>query len=361
MPFQRATLTTIRQRAAAQVAAELNVGSVLPKGVLAALSNALAGMSHSLHGHLDWLSHQFIPTEETDSAELERIGRLWGKTRKPAAGATGLVHCTGSGVATIPAGTIFKRADGAEYETLASTDLVSDEADVEVEALVQDGVNGVATNATVGTTLSLSSPIAGVSSQAEVADQGGGLGLVNGSDLETDLQLLSRILQRVQTPPHGSAEADFIGWALEVSGVTRAWVITPWGLLGTIGVAFVRDGDAGSIFPNGAAVDDMQAYLEDPARKPVTASIVAFAPSEETLDADITLTPNNAAVRAEVDAAIDDLLLREASVGGTLKLSKLRQAIGNAPGVEDFVVNDPIADRTSAADGLLVRGNTVFS
>jgi uncharacterized phage protein gp47/JayE len=39
--------------------------------------------------------------------------------------------------------------------------------------------------------------------------------------IETLDALYSRYLQRVQNPGHGGNAADYIGWALEVPGVTK--------------------------------------------------------------------------------------------------------------------------------------------
>ena len=49
-------------------------------------------------------------------------------------------------------------------------------------------------------------------------------GIAGGADEQSDLLLLQRVLARLRQPPHGGADFDYIRWALEVPGVTRAWV-----------------------------------------------------------------------------------------------------------------------------------------
>ena len=66
-------------------------------------------------------------------------------------------------------------------------------------------------------------------------------GLAAGSDAETDESLRARVLRRIQKPPQGGAGYDYVAWALEVPGVTRAWVYPAEMGLGTVTVRFVRD------------------------------------------------------------------------------------------------------------------------
>ena len=64
--------------------------------------------------------------------------------------------------------------------------------------------------------------------------------LTGGTDTETDDQLRARILHRIQNPPMGGAQADYVTWALAVPGVTRAWAAPEQGP-GTITVRFLMD------------------------------------------------------------------------------------------------------------------------
>jgi uncharacterized phage protein gp47/JayE len=67
--------------------------------------------------------------------------------------------------------------------------------------------------------------------------------LVNGSDIESIPDLRARLLERIQNPPSGGAAEDYVAWALEVPGVTRAWVYPKEMGAGTVTVRFVRDND----------------------------------------------------------------------------------------------------------------------
>ena len=81
-------------------------------------------------------------------------------------------------------------------------------------------VAGAFTNCDPGTPISLAQPIAGINS--------GGLTVgfaTGGADDETVDELRNRMLAKYRAPPQGGAASDYVLWALEVPGVTRAWCL----------------------------------------------------------------------------------------------------------------------------------------
>ncbi|NDY41242.1 baseplate J/gp47 family protein [Dissulfurirhabdus thermomarina] len=352
--MDRPTLQDLLARIEQDLASRLEAGSaLLRRSVLGVLARVLAGTAHGLYGYLEWISSQIIP-DTADSDVLDRWASWWGVSRKPAAAASGQVTLTGTDGSVVPAGTALQRADGAEYTTDADATISGGSAIVDVTAAAagQDG------NADAGTTLSLVSPVAGVDSSATVATGG----LTGGADAETDDDLRARLRLRVQNPPHGGAKADYERWALEVSGVTRAWVLPGWLGAGTVGVAFVRDDDADPI-PDAAEVQAVQDHLD--AVRPVTAAVTVFAPTPHPVDLTIQLDPNTAAVQAAVQAELEDLFRREAAVedgtgSGTLRISHVREAISLAEGEEDHVLVAPTADITVAQGEIATLGTITW-
>jgi uncharacterized phage protein gp47/JayE len=79
-------------------------------------------------------------------------------------------------------------------------------------------VAGDFTRCEPGTPISIARPIDGINSGGETIGD-----TVGGTDQERQEQLRSRMLARYRAPPHGGARHDYIAWALEVPGVTRAW------------------------------------------------------------------------------------------------------------------------------------------
>lgn len=345
MAFARPTLTQLIERAQSDVETRLpGTQPRLRNSVLGVLARAHPGAVHGLYGHLDWIARQALP-DTADAEFLERWASIWDVTRKAASFAAGPVTLTGTTGAVVPAGTRLTAADGQEVETDAEVTLAAGTATAQVTALAA----GQAGNLAAGTALTLVSPVAGVNAQATVAAGG----LVAGADAETDDALRTRLLARIQAQPHGGAEADYIAWALEVAGVTRAWVYPNELGLGTVTVRFVRDDDA-SIIPDAAEVAAVQAHLD--ALRPVTAGLTVVAPIAVPLDLTIHLTPNTSTVQAAVLAELADLLRREAEPGGTILISHIREAISLAAGETNHVLTAPVADVTHTTGQIATLG-----
>lgn len=350
MPFSRPALSDLIERAVQDIETRLpGTDARLRRSNLNVLARTHSGAVHGLYGYLDWISRQVLP-DTADAEILERWASIWGVTRKAASFAAGPVTLTGTTGTVVPAGTVLAAADGQEFETDAEVVLASGTATAQVTALAA----GQAGNLADGTALSLVSPIAGLNSQATVASGG----LVSGADAETDTALRARLLARIQTPPQGGAEADYIAWALEVPGVTRAWVYPAELGLGTVTVRFVRDDDA-SIIPDAAEVTAVQGYID--ALRPVTAEVTVVAPVAVPLDLTIALTPNTSAVQAAVQAELEDLLRREAEPGGTILISHIREAISLAAGETNHVLTVPAADVTHTTGQIATLGTITWA
>lgn len=352
MAFSRPTLSELIERTLADMSSRVvgAVGAVLRRSMLGVIARVIAGASHQLHGHLDWVSRQILP-DTADDEELDRHGSLWGVTRKAADYAAGNVTFTGTNGSTIPALTVLQRSDGVEFTTDAEGTISGGTATVAVTC----STAGTTGNTDASTTLSLLSPVSGVNSSATVAVGG----LTGGDDTESDDDYRARIAARIQQPPHGGADFDYVTWAKEVAGVTRAWCYPQYLGPGTVGVTFVRDDDTGSIIPDTNEVQEVQDYIDE--LRPVTADVTVFAPTPVELDMTIAISPNTAAVQAAITAEIEDLLLREAEPGGTILLSHLREAVSIAAGEYDHDLTVPAADVTHSTGELAVLGTITFS
>lgn len=351
MPFQRPTLEDLIERAAADIATRLpGADAKLRRSNLNVLTRTHSGAVHGLYGYLDFIARQAMP----DTAESEFLGRwasFWGIARKSASFAAGDVTFTGANASVIPEGTLLQRGDGAEYTTDAEATIAAGTATVGVTA----SLAGAAGNADAGVVMNLVSPIAGVNTAATVAAGD----IAGGADEESDESLLARLLARLQEPPHGGADFDYVAWALEVPGVTRAWVYPQELGLGTVTLRFVRDDDP-SIIPDSGEVQAVQDYIDE--RRPVTADVTVVAPIAVPLDFEISgLLPDEQAVRDAIAAELADLLRREAEPGGTILVSHIREAISIAAGEHDHALVSPTADVTHNTGEIAVMGNITWS
>ncbi|PQZ87677.1 baseplate J protein [Pseudomonas trivialis] len=350
MPFARPTLPELIDRVTTDISGRVTgvQSAVLRRSLLGILARSEAGAVHMLYGFLEWAAKQAI-IDTAEKEYLERWAAIWKVFRKAADYSTGAGLLSGAIGSTLPAGTILQRQDGVQYRVLADavfTDVTLQPTVVAVEA----GADG---DAQAGTPLFLLSPVAGVQSTGSAAtDIDGGL------DVETDAQLLSRLLKRIRQPPHGGAASDYELWALEVPGVTRVWVYPLQMGAGTVTVLFVCDGED-DIIPEAAKVAEVQAYID--ARRPVTAEVFVAAPVADPLNMAVKLSPNTAAVQAAVRAEVADLIVRDSKPGSPTLISRLREAVSIAAGEADNQITAPTADVAHATGHMAVPGTITFS
>jgi uncharacterized phage protein gp47/JayE len=343
-------LTELIERAASDIEAALpGTDARLRRANLNVLARVHAGAVHGLYGYLKWMAEQLM-IDTCEGPYLDRYSSIWGVTRRPAEFAQGPVTLSGTSGVVVPAGSTLRRGDGTTYTTMADATLASGAATAQALATAA----GEAGNAAAGTALTLTEPIAGVSSAVTVAAGA----IVGGIDSESDAALRDRVLLRIRQTPMGGAAWDYTSWALEVPGVTRAWVYPLEGGPGTVVVRFVRDDDA-ALIPDAAEVAAVQAYIDE--RRPVCAAVTVAAPVAAPLDLTITLTPGTAAVKAAVQAELQDLLRREATPGGTLLVSHIREAISVAAGETNHVLVTPAADVAHAAGQIATLGTITWS
>lgn len=350
MPFNRPTLAELIDRAAGDIEAALpGADARLRRSNLGVLSRVLAAEVHQLYGALQQVEKElFIDT--CSAGNLDRHAAVWRLGRRGAQFAEGPVVFGGANGALVPAGARVVRADGVEYETIADAVIAAGAATAQVMA-VAAGVDG---NAAGGTAVSLVSSIANVQARAAV----GVGGIVGGAGVESDASLRDRVLAEVRGGDAVGRGSDYVKWAKEVSGVTRAWAFAGEAGPGTVVVRFVRDGDP-SIFPGPAAVQAVQDQLD--LRRPVTAAVTATSPTARPIDFAITVVPATQAVRDAVQAELADLLLREGEPNSTVTISRIREAISVAAGEANHNLIAPGADVVLSSTQIATLGTITWS
>lgn len=354
MSFKRPTLAALIARIESDIDTRMEGADArLPASDVAVLARAVAGTQHGLFGYLDYLAAQVVP-DTADEEHLLRWASWWGVVRKASETAGGPVTFTGISGTAIPAGTLLQRTDGTEFQTVDDATVAEGSATVSVEALVA----GTAGNTAAGITLRLAATLGGVQSSATV----GAAGLTGGAEEETVEELRTRLRAYVQEPPQGGALNDWVTWALQVSGVTRAWAYPRYAGRGSVGLAFVCDNAPESIIPGEGMVATVQAYLEHPDRCPPGCEPRVFAPTPAPLVFQIAdLSPAQSSVRLAIEAALQELVLREAEPGGTLLISRVREVISTAAGEHDHVLLYPAANVTHPAGVIATYGGTTWS
>lgn len=334
MPFSRPTPPAILSR----IQAEIDVlipgsESRLRQTVEGVIARVIAMASHEMHGFLAWIAKQiFVST--ADQENLERHGSEWKVVRKLPTKASGSVNFVGVSGSIIYAGTILRRADDAQYIVTEDVIFSGPSASVDIEAAVV----GKNSNTVAGVKLSLSTPVLGVQTEGTIDS----FGLYGGTDIEDIESYRARILEKMHNPPQGGSDADYKIWATSVPGVTRAWPYANQMGLGTVTVLFVMDDKDGTIIPSSSEVSDVQDYID--AVRPTTAEVFVAAPVAVPMDMEIHIRPDTPSIRAAIEEELKDLIRRESVPGGTLYVSRIREAISVANGEFDHVLITPSAN-----------------
>ncbi|RMT21079.1 Prophage PSSSM-04, baseplate J/gp47 protein [Pseudomonas amygdali pv. lachrymans] len=264
--------------------------------------------------------------------------------------ATGTVRFTAAAGAVLDADTVLQFSDGRFYRVTKGVTTVAGNNTTTVEA-VDAGVLG---NADAGLVMTAVQPVEGIDSTFTVIADG----LSGGISQESIESLRARVVRSYRVIPHGGNQDDYVTWALEVPGVTRAWCVRRFMGPGTVAVFFMRDDQADPI-PDAEQLAAVAAYIEP--LRPVTADVYVLAPVQKPVVYTIRLTPDTSAVRAAVEAQLLDLHNREGGLGETLLLTHIAEAISRATGETDHVLVSPVANVTAAANQLLTFGGIQWS
>jgi len=309
MPWQTPTLRQCREYVRNDITMALRGATAYGNKVLRIMSDAMAGLAALVLKYLDWLALQLLP----DTAEgewLDRHGQIWlvnadgSKGRKMASLASGSVTATGlQGVFVPAASTIVGQA---EYETMEEITIGSGPTEVAIRAITPGAIG----NVPAGALLNFETPPAGVNGQVTVI---GTWGLIGGADTESDEDLRTRILERIQKPPMGGDADDYVMWAKRLPAVTRAWAAPNEMGVGTCTVRIMCDvlrktnDPMTDGFPLPEDLKIVKDYL-DTVRPVTVKELYVLSPIPEPINFTLKLVNDSLSLRAECEASVADML-----------------------------------------------------
>lgn len=186
---------------------------------------------------------------------------------------------TPSGVAAtlIPAGSTLTDATGQIFVQTTASVTLDGPPNTQTVPVVST-TTGTAANLPVGTVLSWQPAIANVDPTMTLT-----AALVGAEDRESDVDLLARILRRIQLPPRGGTANDYRNWAEESTnlttgaslGIERGYVYPLRSGLGTVDVVPLQNGSGSGRIPGAATLINLLAYLNSV--RPVTATVNVVA------------------------------------------------------------------------------------
>jgi|SRR5476649_1131 len=374
MPFTRPTLSDLRSQVAADITSGLpTADGLLRFSNLQILGKAVAGLGHLNYGYLDWIAKQGVPF--TSSGEfLEAWAALKKVYRKTASYAVGAVTFVGTPGTVLDAGTEVARGDSATF-TVQATATVGSSGTVVVT--VQADLAGEAGNTPIGSLMTLGTSLAGIQSSGAVTAV-----ITGGADQELDEALFDRMIDAYQATANGGSKSDYVTWAEDIPGVTRAWSKPNGFGTGTI-VLYVMLDDANAAyggFPQGkngisqkdnrvtsgsiAAGDQLNiadiVYDEQPA----TAMVYVCSPLANPVNFTVTgMTNASTDVRAAVALAITEVFLEQGDPttdNPIVALSDIESAIAAISGTKGFVITYPAGNIVNTIGYLPTLGTITY-
>jgi uncharacterized phage protein gp47/JayE len=359
MPWNTPTLTQTRQQNRDYVTGQLGA-PLVPNSNARILADGNAALASLNFQYLGWLAKQLLP-DTAEDAFLDRFGAIWllnadgTRGRKAATYASGSVTLTGLQGSDFPVGSqlVGFGSPVFGYETTQDCEIGAGATACTIRATVA----GAGGNLDPGDTLAVATAAPGVNAAATVVT------LTGGTDPETDAALLARILQRIQQPPMGGDQQDYVAWTLEVAGVTRAWCYPQEMGIGTVTVRFMCDVLEAAFqgFPQAADITAVTNFLNTV--RPVTVQdLYVEAPIAEPITptiSNLVIAPNAtlATVKAAIAASVTGMLAASAIPGQTIFNEWVSAAIRYTQGVVSFDLT--FADALMPDNGHLATLGTI--
>ena len=303
-------------------------------------ASGFATSVEGLYAYIAWGIKQFFP-DEAEPEFMEREANYRGLTRKAATAAAGTITFTGTVAAAVPIGTIAQGISGQQYQTTVAGAIGGGGVSLAAVAVIP----GLAGDLAAASPLSLPSPPPGVDGAAVV-----GTAFTTGTDIESDAQLLARLLQRLRNPPAGGNQFDYYGWLLEVPGVTQAFIYPLRRGVGTVDMAILSNGAA----PSGGLLAAAQAHIDSVKPAGLTSGMTpVLAPTfvAQAVTAALTLAGGYSlgGVTPGITVAVQ-AYFASLTPGQTVVRNRLIELILSEPGVVDVNLTVPGANVATLVD-----------
>lgn len=367
--FAAPDLDELRRNGRDFVLANLPVRSVLlPNSPLRVMSDNSAGLAFMVLLYLQNVADNLLP----DRANIDWLTR-WANIYlrdgpKSATFSLGSATLSGLDGTFVPAGSTFvvNVSSGAlQLATTADATIGSGDTEVAIRALEAGSIGNLA----AGVSISLATGIQGADGQAVIVGMSGGV------DAEQVEDLRVRVLDRIQKPPMGGDADDYVAWALEVPGVTRAWCGPLEMGIGTVTLRFMCDDLRATAdpltdgFPLPEDIAAVQAHVD--AKRPVTVKdFFVTAPIPEPIDYTVALSPDSASLRAATEVSVAAMLKAKAAPNHALNgvgqgaqdiyAAWVSDAVLNTAGIDylDLTMDDHVMPNNGA---MAVLGSVTYA
>ena len=195
---------------------------------------------------LDEVVNKFDISNLTGDELATRIQQRTGQTRKIATFATGVLTVVGNGNITIE--DLFETANKVQFYSLENKTITTS-GTINVQAIVAGSSGNIPANQIVVMPVTIN----GITSVTNLA------ATENGFDAESDLSLLKRYYEKLQSPSTSANSAQFKIWAKEVTGVGEAKVFPLWNGNNTVKIVII---DSNKQIANADLITNVQNYID---------------------------------------------------------------------------------------------------
>ncbi|EBB0275260.1 baseplate J/gp47 family protein, partial [Salmonella enterica subsp. enterica] len=140
----------------------------------------------------------------------------------------------------------------------------------------------------------------------------------------------------------GGADPDYVIWAKEIAGITRAWTFRHYKGTGTVGVMVATSNPV-----NPAPGDDLVKAVRDhilPLAPVAGGGLFVFAATEKSIPVTVALAKDTPEIRTAIIAELNALMLRDGAPSGKIYVSRISEAISLATGEVAHQLRVPAAD-----------------
>lgn len=326
-------------------------GDYSDDSVQARLAEIDAEMMGALHQHFENTLQQMFPLYAVGDW-LSDWGTALVGPQKEASAASGQAQFTAAANADVIAAGSQLQIGSVLYQTTADASVSNDVVTVSLIAQA----TGTSGNAAGGTSISLISPVNGVQSTGAVVDPG----LTGGNAAETPEEYRARYLVRLQSPPAGGSDTDYISWALAVAGVTRAWVQRGAAGSGQVLVLFMMDDTYSPGIPVGSGApgysgDLLTVYTAIAAQAPNPAVLTVAAPTPKPIN--VVIDGLDPSLIPAVKNELQDVFRRRCKPGLSVRKSWITEAVALVAGEDGYDdISQPSLSVVCAATEIGVPG-----
>ncbi len=322
-----------------------------PNSIATANARVTEMVAQDLYLYQGTLAQELMP--DTAVMWLSRHAAIWGVPRNPATASSGnmLITATSAGAVTIAQNTQFSYAPAGLLFTVSAATTIP--ANTQGAVPVICTTTGSATDLTPGATLTPVAPIAGINPQSGTVDSDG---LTGGLDIEALDSWRSRIIARIQDTGDAGTVQNYTDWTRSALPSVGAVQVYPnWSGPGNVGVVFAMPGPA---TPTQAEINTVSAYIAT--RRPVTANIIVLGATLQPINFEYKINPNTTQVQQAGQQALALQMQADATIGGTIFMSRMDAALSTASGEISHDRVSPTADVTVPQTAIATLGTITW-